>query len=154
YLEHHSLRVKDYMIQTNQKKTYFFQAEDGIRDWSVTGVQTCALPICDGIGLRRFAGALWAWASAFIYLRPLARGGRTYEHRTAPFAGMRRARTVPAPTAGPLSCWRNAATEHSKRAVDDFDAQSSLCLGQELRAHSHGLERQRDGCCISQTGNL
>src|SRR5262249_57586657 len=23
----------------------FFQAEDGIRDWSVTGVQTCALPI-------------------------------------------------------------------------------------------------------------
>src|SRR5262249_59683416 len=23
----------------------FVQAEDGIRDWSVTGVQTCALPI-------------------------------------------------------------------------------------------------------------
>ena len=28
------------------KKISFFQAEDGIRDWSVTGVQTCALPIC------------------------------------------------------------------------------------------------------------
>src|SRR5699024_12197140 len=25
---------------------YFFQAEDGIRDRNVTGVQTCALPIC------------------------------------------------------------------------------------------------------------
>src|SRR5258706_5525792 len=24
---------------------FCFQAEDGIRDWSVTGVQTCALPI-------------------------------------------------------------------------------------------------------------
>src|SRR5258706_8396417 len=24
---------------------FFFQAEDGIRDWSVAGVQTCALPI-------------------------------------------------------------------------------------------------------------
>src|SRR6476619_7904276 len=24
---------------------FFFQAEDGIREWSVTGVQTCALPI-------------------------------------------------------------------------------------------------------------
>src|SRR5258706_5839164 len=24
---------------------FFFKAEDGIRDWSVTGVQTCALPI-------------------------------------------------------------------------------------------------------------
>src|SRR5438093_11267939 len=30
---------------------FFFQAEDGIRDWSVTGVQTCALPI--SIQLRR-----------------------------------------------------------------------------------------------------
>src|SRR5437016_12634049 len=27
---------------------FFFQAEDGIRDWSVTGVQTCALPIYGG----------------------------------------------------------------------------------------------------------
>src|SRR5437016_7996461 len=27
--------------------SFFFQAEDGIRDWSVTGVQTCALPICE-----------------------------------------------------------------------------------------------------------
>src|SRR5690606_39782949 len=26
----------------------FFQAEDGIRDFHVTGVQTCALPICEG----------------------------------------------------------------------------------------------------------
>jgi len=28
---------------------FFFQAEDGIRDTSVTGVQTCALPICEAI---------------------------------------------------------------------------------------------------------
>src|SRR2546430_11091933 len=27
---------------------FFFQAEDGIRDLTVTGVQTCALPICTG----------------------------------------------------------------------------------------------------------
>src|SRR5206468_9197950 len=32
----------------------FFQAEDGIRDLIVTGVQTCALPICaaDDLGTR------------------------------------------------------------------------------------------------------
>src|SRR5438093_8435317 len=29
---------------------FFFQAEDGIRDWSVTGVQTCALPISEIVG--------------------------------------------------------------------------------------------------------
>src|SRR5437762_13889672 len=32
---------------------FFFQAEDGIRDTSVTGVQTCALPISDAIQIRR-----------------------------------------------------------------------------------------------------
>src|SRR5690606_39848511 len=30
---------------------FFFQAEDGIRDFHVTGVQTCALPICAGVQL-------------------------------------------------------------------------------------------------------
>src|SRR5207249_7769470 len=29
---------------------FFFQAEDGIRDRNVTGVQTCALPISDSDG--------------------------------------------------------------------------------------------------------
>src|SRR5260370_32806658 len=31
---------------------FFFQAEDGIRDSSVTGVQTCALPIFSLLGGR------------------------------------------------------------------------------------------------------
>src|SRR6266853_5671062 len=37
---------------------FFFQAEDGIRDLTVTGVQTCALPICVvdlDLGARPFA---------------------------------------------------------------------------------------------------
>ena len=32
---------------------FFFQAEDGIRDYKVTGVQTCALPICINPGRER-----------------------------------------------------------------------------------------------------
>src|SRR2546429_3956769 len=32
---------------------FFFQAEDGIRDVAVTGVQTCALPISLSTGLPR-----------------------------------------------------------------------------------------------------
>src|SRR5262249_44135194 len=38
------------------------QAEDGIRDWSVTGVQTCALPICTDrgdFGWQRYQQ--WTW---------------------------------------------------------------------------------------------
>src|SRR5207248_8544146 len=41
---------------------FFFQAEDGIRDRTVTGVQTCALPICrpaiDRRRARRFGAQL------------------------------------------------------------------------------------------------
>src|SRR2546430_6899053 len=36
---------------------FFFQAEDGIRDLTVTGVQTCALPICWGAAGPRLACA-------------------------------------------------------------------------------------------------
>src|SRR5690606_40346220 len=32
---------------------FFFQAEDGIRDFHVTGVQTCALPISAGTSAPR-----------------------------------------------------------------------------------------------------
>src|SRR5688500_20304478 len=37
---------------------FFLQAEDGIRDYKVTGVQTCALPISAGDGLGLASGAL------------------------------------------------------------------------------------------------
>src|SRR2546430_4269926 len=33
--------------------SFFFQAEDGIRDLTVTGVQTCALPICELAGMEQ-----------------------------------------------------------------------------------------------------
>src|SRR2546430_8748198 len=39
-------------------RLFFFQAEDGIRDLTVTGVQTCALPISDrDLWRLRLAGA-------------------------------------------------------------------------------------------------
>src|SRR5438034_11571569 len=43
---------------------FFFQAEDGIRDHCVTGVQTCALPICLTLRSGTFdpdAEAVLAW---------------------------------------------------------------------------------------------
>src|SRR2546426_5043723 len=36
--------IRDYKV-TGVQTCFFFQAEDGIRDYKVTGVQTCALPI-------------------------------------------------------------------------------------------------------------
>src|SRR5690606_40540681 len=41
---------------------FFFQAEDGIRDFHVTGVQTCALPIfCMTMFLWRFQHNSISW---------------------------------------------------------------------------------------------
>src|SRR5438093_8986634 len=43
---------------------FFFQAEDGIRDWSVTGVQTCALPIWLVFGVANKRSIAWGIAQA------------------------------------------------------------------------------------------
>src|SRR5690348_18081106 len=56
---------------------FFFQAEDGIRDGRVTGVQTCALPIWERNQFR----VLWtadAPSSRQLFLRMTARVGIFY----------------------------------------------------------------------------
>src|SRR5207253_4997103 len=43
-----------WLIQSaSARPSFFFQAEDGIRDGHVTGVQTCALPISTGLRLQQ-----------------------------------------------------------------------------------------------------
>src|SRR5690606_40171135 len=39
------VRTASCVVSAAVRATFFFQAEDGIRDFHVTGVQTCALPI-------------------------------------------------------------------------------------------------------------
>src|SRR4030066_1404662 len=41
--------MPEYSADADWSGFFFFQAEDGIRDSSVTGVQTCALPISDSV---------------------------------------------------------------------------------------------------------
>src|SRR6476620_10656558 len=43
---------------------FFFQAEDGIRDIGVTGVQTCALPIASGPQAKRTSAIQFRWRRA------------------------------------------------------------------------------------------
>src|SRR5690606_40476026 len=51
---------------------FFFQAEDGIRDFHVTGVQTCALPI----SVARAVVEIWQCDANGVYLHPGDRGPR------------------------------------------------------------------------------
>src|SRR5437868_12069837 len=65
---------------------FFFQAEDGIRDRNVTGVQTCALPISRVREQREhkhsFEGGVWRKANRHLvksrdrHLANLARGAK------------------------------------------------------------------------------
>src|SRR5256885_1780795 len=53
---------------------FFFQAEDGIRDYKVTGVQTCALPISSA--RMRAARSSEAWPLAVSDMRREVRWNR------------------------------------------------------------------------------
>src|SRR6266446_3367039 len=55
---------------------FFFQAEDGIRDYKVTGVQTCALPICFYIGVNGgYGNAAFEDATVTTSDGTISRGG-------------------------------------------------------------------------------
>src|SRR2546426_9378162 len=54
----HRERLPDEMVAGIVCSFFFFQAEDGIRDYKVTGVQTCALPISDGMATV-FVSTTW-----------------------------------------------------------------------------------------------
>src|SRR5256884_3430353 len=72
---------------------FFFQAEDGIRDVAVTGVQTCALPIC--------AEALSeppSPAMSLYFFIPFSRPTRPWRSRRGPARSRRRTRPRPSGT--------------------------------------------------------
>src|SRR2546422_5600031 len=68
---------------------FFFQAEDGIRDVAVTGVQTCALPISweSSANLSAVSGVCDAGFSTIVL--PAARAGASFhdERRKGKFHG-------------------------------------------------------------------
>src|SRR6266568_7493888 len=51
---------------------FFFQAEDGIRDGTVTGVQTCALPICELMDFRAVGDTIQMLAYRINFANPAA----------------------------------------------------------------------------------
>src|SRR5688500_20095606 len=53
---------------------FFFQAEDGIRDYKVTGVQTCALPISRDICNQALSSAASRWQGPYLS-REIPAGG-------------------------------------------------------------------------------
>src|SRR5437870_11325336 len=67
-----------HMVTVLENYFFFFQAEDGIRDGHVTGVQTCAHPICRPSQDRRAGGLVLILILAALTGMGIgwARGGR------------------------------------------------------------------------------
>src|SRR5207249_9064955 len=62
---------------------FFFQAEDGIRDRNVTGVQTCALPISDTATLLPSMQETGAQVIGVDWRIPLDRGWKSLDYKGA-----------------------------------------------------------------------
>src|SRR2546421_4879917 len=98
---------------------FFFQAEDGIRDLIVTGVQTCALPILDGSGSVYVTGSSKNSSSHFtcVTIKYSANGSQLWLSRyTGPANSDDEARALALYNAGNVY-----VAAKSKGNVTDFD---------------------------------
>ena len=98
---------------------FFFQAEDGIRDYDVTGVQTCALPISIPGGssiascgtsliIRRFRYKATESGPTWIHCAPQFRRGLSFVHVGCAILGVE---------AGDFLCRRRGAGCGFKEAI-------------------------------------
>src|SRR3712207_7910293 len=74
---------------------FFFQAEDGIRDIGVTGVQTCALPICLAPDHPHLGPSLWPAAGGRAAAAPAPRRQAMVRRRGVPLPSGPQALPVP-----------------------------------------------------------
>src|SRR5687767_15436419 len=102
---------------------FFFQAEDGIRDKLVTGVQTCALPIYQAFQSPNF--------SEFFLSTPAGAPITAFtplENALAPFLGGQTLglRSIPLLARGKIG--RASCRERVEIAVDDGSSQKNKCI--------------------------
>src|SRR5258706_9055509 len=118
---------------------FFFQAEDGIRDWSVTGVQTCALPICH----RRAVGQRHAQRRGHQGLR--ARRRRERPHRVEP-------RAVLHPAWRGFLAVARASTDRSEEHTSELQSLTNLVC--RLLLEKKKNKRNQHVHCGSSEANL
>src|SRR5690606_41197364 len=99
---------------------FFFQAEDGIRDFHVTGVQTCALPIYAVYVVYDDEGG--GWAGRFIWLLDVIGHSRSHFLNGGLQAWMSEGRELsqasPAAATGQIKIGRASCREGRERPVE------------------------------------
>src|SRR5205809_2643944 len=124
---------------TRRRSMFFFQAEDGIRDVAVTGVQTCALPIYDVARVERHDRA--GRVCHHDHDAPLGRRHRVWHQprRPRPAAGRRgrglrdpRRRAHAAPRARSAQAHVGEGHLHGRRLDQSRSRQAQPTQGREL----------------------
>src|SRR5256884_10009199 len=139
------------MIVLVRCSVFFFQAEDGIRDVAVTGVQTCALPIYEIVAnaaVREQYAGLWQAAAqvATVHLRNMGTLGgnlcldtrcnyynQNYEWRKAIDFCLKKDGEI---------CWVATASKRCVAASSTDTAPALMALGATVRLVSPAGERE------------
>src|SRR2546426_8886320 len=115
---------------------FFFQAEDGIRDYKVTGVQTCALPIYVP---RDLLGSELGVARHHRQLLDMDRGEAVFGHY--PLADQDRVLEVePVPR---HEGNQHRSEEHTSELQSPCNLVCRLLLEKKKKQHTHILQRNR-----------
>src|SRR5256885_6527581 len=119
---------------------FFFQAEDGIRDYKVTGVQTCALPISSyarstSASVTPSAGASWSVpAPHTIAPLPPVAGASASERRISSRA---------AGQSSPMPRWAASIASATPRPRDHRWRRYASAASQSMRAAANGSASAR-----------
>src|SRR5207245_5854783 len=110
---------------------FFFQAEDGIRDATVTGVQTCALPIlrhggaCGRYDIVRHAAGGCAAAIIFLVIASAAVGGNMQQAPSDPNGSREKSAARTLTYEGATTIGTNLMPEAERLFATHTDATSS-----------------------------
>src|SRR5256885_7883003 len=136
---------------------FFFQAEDGIRDYKVTGVQTCALPICESGGLGGVCGHGAIRRSAAIAVVGKSacrqRGGAPYYGRAQRAAmvqaGMSKSFTHDRAS---VECDPETVVGVEQRGFNAWPAQRTVLCGDWLLRAAQGHTKRANSANAQQPG--
>src|SRR5438309_9786667 len=110
---------------------FFFQAEDGIRDGTVTGVQTCALPIFSLVRGTRFSSDKIRYGRAWAESAPLWRRRHAHD-RTIETGRDDRGSASPDRCAQRRGREGQSGSENDGRSRFPFAGGSAACVSRSL----------------------
>src|SRR5205807_5036354 len=119
-------------IADSRRLVFFCQAEDGIRDYKVTGVQTCALPI--------FSDEL-VLVTARRQLREMARPYRARTRRSVPGSAARAGSSVIGASSFRDGCVRGEDGSHGGFVALEVDEPNGVVKGEHTRRQSKNDRR-------------